>query len=484
LPGGPGDAGPDVATDTAQDTYSIPPGDSGPTSHCTLDTGADPIAFCIQRLVLDAEEQSAYAKGLGIVSSWDSKTYMSDKDDAGQPLHDLHNDLWFTSSIANFHTSAGYYGDTTLSPKLDNILVEMETVLEAELGQAPDGYDGETYAHLRNTAAGLRYINENAKATSIDKIADAYGRQIYTKYVHALPAGDAGGADAVIGTSDGSGNWAYVTGDAATGALALLDMVWRHGGDAGDDAANAVLWEAAARAVLDHLYNRARHTSGMYYRALVTSNDPQHDALAPSPQGSDVLLSDVQASVALTLSRANGLANDATKNGAYSSATKSYPFQLHSSEILDALNGSISMWDDSADAATPNADASLAGGYIEGVVPATSARLTNRSTRANALLLAAVHRHIVDEGGKEGWQGKWLRAEVVARLPMNASLFSVVADQNGYLQGSSFDYGLAITLDPDGGDAGLVPRANSYDAASIGAALEALNELWYGWPGH
>jgi hypothetical protein len=475
----PADAGSDVV-DATQDNGTTPDPDSGPTSHCTLDTGVDPVAFCIQKTVLDAEVLSAYAKGLGVVSSWDSTSYQADKDDAGKPLHDLHNDLWFTSSIANFHVSAGTYGDNTLSPKLDDILAEVEPVLEAELGTAPDGYDGETYAHLRNTAAGLRYINESAKAAAIDKVADAYGRQIYTKYVHALPASDAGAPDAVIGASDGHGNWAYVTADAATGALALLDMVARHGGDAGDDAANAALWDTAARAVLDHLYNRARHTSGMYYRALVTSADPQHDALAPSPQGNDVLLSDVQATVALTLSRASALVTDPKKGGMLSSATQAYPFNLYSSELLDALNGSLSLWDQSADAGTPNADAGVAAGYIEGVVPATSTLLRNRSTRANALLLGAVHRHIIDDSGKQGWQGKWLRAELIKELPVGSSLLAVVQNQSGYLRASSFDYGLAV-LSADGGDGGLVPLARSYDAASIGAALEALNELWYGW---
>ena len=74
---------------------------------------------------------------------------------------------------------------------------------------------------------------------------------------------------------------------------------------------NAHIWASAAGSVFNHLYARARHSSGLYYADLVTSADPGHDALASVIAPNDALLTETQTSVAVSLLRAQGIIQNA-----------------------------------------------------------------------------------------------------------------------------------------------------------------------------
>jgi hypothetical protein len=129
-----------------------------------------------------------------------------------------------------------------------------------------------------------------------------------------------------------------------------------------DDAQNALAWEATALATFDHLATRARETTtGMYYAALVTSADPNHDtvdATAPSAFPSDALLTEVQGSVALSMMRASALAAQSPALN----RSKSYPFGDQVEALFEAMNGkTVSLWD-----GFESEDAGAGAGYVDG----------------------------------------------------------------------------------------------------------------------
>ncbi len=422
------------------------------TRHCTLDNGGDPVALCTQKLILKSERAAAFIKTLGVVASWDSKSFVPDPE-GGAPTHDVHDDIAFASSISNYHIAARLYGDSEINTDLDNVLVDMVVNIEAELATPLAEYGGEVYLQLRNVAGNLRYINENEHAMKIDVLADAYGRAINNTYSQNVGSGDT-----VLGTSAGGGQVAYTTADVATGALALLDMAVRH---ASDDAANAALWVLAAKRALVHLRTRARDpVTHLYYRALLTSADPDHDTLASGTLPSDALLSDVQATVMLSLMRANELvlANTTTL-----ATFTSYGLPTLADDLFQAMNAA-GLWD------------SNDRGYLEGYVPSTSTFLTDKPTRANALMFGAIHRKFIDAPPFDAGattidvvQLKALRSLLISQQPNNSSLLSIVFDQTSYLRASSRDYKLT-----------QAPLAGSYTAAATAAALEGLSEQLYG----
>ncbi len=459
----PADAAVPDASDARADSPITPPVDAS-TRHCTLDNGSDPVALCIQKVILKNERRAAFVKALGVAASWDSKTFVPDTN-GGMPLHDVHDDVAFAASISSYDLAARLYGDTEINADLDNVLVTMVTNIEMQLATPPAEYGGDVYLQLRKIAGNLRYINENDHAKKIDAIAEPYGRAIYTTYSQAVGAGDS-----VLGTPAGGGQVAYTTADVATGAVALLDMAVRH---AIDDAANATLWVDGAKRALDHLSSRARDpVTHLYYRSLVTSGDPNHDALAGA-MPNDALLSDVQATVMLALMRANELV---LANPTVLGAFTGYGLASNADQLFRAMN-TAGLWD-SADR-----------GYLEGYVPSTSTFLTNKPTRANALMFGAIHRKFIDappfDAGSatiDVVQLKALRSLFIQQQPDNSSLLSVVFDQTSYFRASSRDYRLAQLPPSDGGtsDAGTEPRAASYTAAATAAALEGLSEQLYG----
>ena len=469
------DASDGAADDGGTDAPPQPILDDGAVVKCQLDNGGDPVALCTQKVVLTSQRRGGFVPEGGVYASWDSKTFAPDTNDAGAPLHDFHDDLGFGAAIASYHLASGLYGDNEITATLDDALVSLAIVAEAELATPPADYDGDVYARLRLVGAGLRYINENAHAAKIDAIAEPYARAIYAAYYQQVTGGDAGAADFAIGTPAGS-QTAYEPAKVANAALALIDMAVRH---KDDDAANASKWQTAAVRALDHLWLRARDpATHLYYRALVTSVDPGHDSLAASPLPSDALYAEVQARVMLSLLRAQELVRS---NAGALTAIATYPFQAHAVDLFYAMNGSasaadagvvVSLWD------------AANNGYFEAYVPSTATFMTNKPTAANALMFAAIHRKFYDDPPADAGPGtldvtqlRALRKLLIDRAPQYSSLFSVVINQDAYLRASSSDYHLAELPD----DAGVEPRAGSYESAAIAAVLEALNEQLYGY---
>jgi hypothetical protein len=491
------DAHADVALDTGN-PFMIP--DVVPMASCALvSSGLDPISFCTQKAALSQELQQAYSANLGVQASWDSTTGLPNVDDAGAPLHDFHDDLAFGEQITNFHLSASRYGDNELSPLLDDVLVPLAKVVEAELSPLPAEYTGETYTRLRAIASGLRLINENTEASKVDALADSYGRAIFTSFAQTLPtgnpdagagdggdAGDAATGDAALNVGDNvvlgvrvsGGAVAYRPADVATGAYALIDMSIRH---VADDPSSSVAWQSAAVRSLSHLLARGRDASGLFYGSLVTSSDPGHDALAALPgYPSDALLLDTQATIALALTRCQAAVNGVA---GLSSAVTTFQYSATADVLMAQMSGlqgsTVNLWDGPV-----NANATTGFGYMEGWVPSTGTLLTNKPTRGNALVYAALH-HVEGDLSTAGivtWQVKFLGAALTQTTPPNSSLLSVVPLQTAYLAAASKDFKLASLGPPDAGaDAGIVFGANSYTAKATNATCEAMNEFWYGF---
>jgi hypothetical protein len=130
----------------------------------------------------------------------------------------------------------------------------------------------------------------------------------------------------------------------------------------------------------------------------------------------------------------------------------------------DAGAPSVSLWD------------SNDRGFFEGYIPSTQTLLTTKSTLANGYMFGAVHHAFYDDpadasaGSPEVVELRGLRSLLLDRVPQNSSLFSVVQDQSAYLRASTKDYQLTTE-----------PRAASYRMRSIAAALEGLNEQFYGY---
>src|SRR5262249_46366702 len=114
----------------------------------------------------------------------------------------------------------------------------------------------------------------------------------------------------------------------------------------------------------------------------VTSADPDHDALAPAQAGglpANALLTEVNARIALAYVRAGQLA---TMNATAVPAVAALPLEKRVEALLGALDTTgpqCGLW-----------DATL-GGYFTGWVPSTQQLLTDKPTRGNALLMAAIH---------------------------------------------------------------------------------------------
>lgn len=451
--------GPDAASDTLSDRlpgHDVYWPEAAPVAHCTLDNGSDPVGLCVQKLVLGHEHAAAFDPAMGVAESWDASTLRPDEADGGV-LHNVYDDVGYGASIARYHVSAGIYGDTEITAMLDADLLKLAPLIESELATPPNEYGGDLYWDLRTVAGGLRFLNRNDEADRVDGIAEVYAQQILdSHFVKLPPQADGGVDDGILGTVLGGGVVAYESADAATGALALLDMASRCGAD---DSGSATSWQQAAEMALEHVWARARDKStGMIFRSLMTSGDPDHDALA-GDQPQDVLLTDVQATVAFALLRAwDMLAQDDSGKGLVSS----FPYKARAETVLVNANGTASLWDGAK------------GGYIAGYVPSTSSRITDKPTRGNALMLAAARRlFVIGEPGQAG-QINPLRALLLSRLPLHASLLSATADQMSYFLAVPSDY------DIDAVPVGTTPRLKSYFSRANAVVVEALYDQWYG----
>ena len=500
---------PDASDGASEADTTVVPNDAltplpdGNVRHCTLAGGNDPVGLCTQKIVLGTLHTAAFDPKKGLAASFDSKTFSPDDDDAGAILHDLHDDVAYAAAIGVYTASASRYGDTEINSLLDPDLLALAPIMEDELAILPDEYSGELYTRLRTAAGALRILNDNADGAKIDALADAYGRAIFTKYFFALAgttgggdagmpdgaspsdaggdanpgdAGDAGtsdsgvsGSDGIIGRPAGAGAYAYVSADSATAALALIDLAARNPSD--PDSAG---WQTAAVRTLAHLSGRAREaTTGMFYRALVTSVDPGHDGLdttvtpgAPS----DVLLSDVQATIALSCLRALDLT---TIHAVALPIAAAFPFQDTANAAVSGLDGTPSLYD-----GPPGDAGATSTGVMEGFVPSTSSVLTGKTTRANAFLLATLHRLNLLGGTPYAYQINPLRhvlLDAIGPANVNTSLFTVIPDQNAYFRASTRDFHLA-----DAGPAD--PRPASYKSRAVLDFVEGINENFWGLP--
>ena len=505
------DASVDVAdTSTQVDTGGPLPIPDGSVVHCTLDNGSDPIALCVQKLVLQAEHEAAFTDG-GVAASWDSNTGI-----VGAGPHDFHDDVAFGAALGHYIATSQEYGDSEIQTIVNGDLTALAGIVEKELTTTPADYDGELYANLRAFQGGLNYLDDVEDAAKIGAIADAYARGIYANYYHLVSETpiDAGAPDASAGSDAGddaaitdagaasdadasspspfpdgmlgelkNGHVDYDAQKAASGALALLDMVARQaltdtGIDAGDAAVvdsgapriDAVAWQRAARSILDHLWNRARHPQlGLFYSKLETSGDPAGDALQTGVDHPDMIETDTQGLLAVTFLRARALAVTYPAITAIDATL----FETRGEQILITLNGTPSFWDK-----TPLPTNDAGSGFFEGYVPSTTTMVKTKPIRGNALLLAALHRASLVSPPINGSELGAMRSLFTSLYPHKTSFLTQALNQNSYLPRTSAD------LDYPSDDAGSTASGTAYTSASNHVACEALTELWVGISGH
>jgi hypothetical protein len=473
-------APPDTGLDLA------PPPDTGPTIHCKLDNLTDPVAFCVQKTVF--LQWHDIIKGVGIVQSWDSTTFVPDKDSSGKPLHDQRDDVLFAAAATRYLESGHIYGDNEIETQ---VLADLNAVLptiETEYA-TPDASDPELYLELRDVASNLRKIFDAANADKIDAIADAIGRAVYDQLWHELavvppPPSDAGDAgtdgatdalsdtssdtssgdgpsdapadvprvEGILGTASGGG-YDYVVSNAAYGAEALIDMVARHPSDP-----KSLEWQKAAWATFRHLVSsRAQEpATSLPYTELVTSTDPAHDTVAGTTP--DELHTDTIAVLALSLSRAQEVVTG--NSSSFAPSIQSYTFAIVASDLLNRSE-STPIWD---------ADKT---GYFEGWSLTSSAAIPRKPTRANALMLAAIHRVYTQFGTTTSAHIKPLKTVVTQTTPVNTSLLSAVADQGSWFVATSPAFDLTGLTDA---------RAKSYFSSANAVACAGLWEQWFGAP--
>ena len=450
------EGGGDVAVDGNADGFEPP--DDASRVNCTLDNGGDPVALCTQKFVLSALRRAVLTRD-GVQTAWDSASGQT------SGAHDFHDDAAYASAAANYGTASSRYGDTEITPLLDADLVALVPILKSELDTTPDEYSGELYTHLRDAAVGLRYVSRNDDANTIDALADDYGRNIYRHFITMGPQVDGGpqpdGGPAPV--SDGvlvanKGSLDYTPADVATGSLALLDLAARYPTDP-----EANRWVDAAHSSIEHIVSRAREPSTKrYYQLLVPSGAPGHDDISPRAQApADLLTTDAAATVALALLRAQDLVDH---NGAALVRIAGYPLVDYANQAIAAANASPSLWD------------AQGGGYMEASSQSRGVVYSNKPTRANALMFAAIHRANVQSGTPQRDQLKPLRDLMTLRQPENASLLSVTPGQNAYFLEASRDFGVALL------DAGFPGDTQSYVSAATFAACEGFNEQLVGVP--
>ena len=507
------DAGPDASLDagTAQETsIPPPPGDASATS-CTLNPTTNPgaavdfIDFCFQKQILLAEHKVFDPKA-GIASSWSSSTGLPDSD-GGAVGRDVRDDVAYAASLATYAISAEVYGDTEIANGVVTPdLTALASIVQTKLAILPATYEGELYMRLRRFAAGLRSINDTIDGDKIDAIADAYGRAIYATYFHPLAlvtppdagpdggddagddasAGDAGAVrdassdaqpppsplgDGILGVPAAGGGIAYDVDQAATGALALVDLASRN--ETGDAGADAVKWARAAASVMNHLYLRARHPSGLFYADLVTSSDPDHDALAAVVTPADALLSETQASVAASLARMNGIVQATSLT-----PLLGFPFDTQLVSPLSGMVGvapdggaGLSLWDPTSTPATaagcatlPDAAACGGSGFFVRYLPSTTGLdSSSKPLRANALAFAAIHRSVALPGTAASIDLAPLKSLFESQA--GPSFVSQVSNQASYFAAVKGDLSI------------LTP---SFSAQADAYAIEALTEQWLG----
>lgn len=492
----------------------------------------DPVLLCTQDQVLGFVLQYAYVKGKGVMSTWSS----TPPNYAAGTAHDWRDDLALAAAIGDFHCSAGYYGSTVDIAKYDATLADLRTIVTSELPNANQSYDGALYYRMRSAGLAFTYVTDTMDAATLGAAADAWAANVVTNFTTMVtpPAsggGDAGTDDAgdaepseaaappgpvaLIGQPMGNGVVQYSPAQSIMAAAALLDMVRLHGSDP-DAGVDAATWTAIAEGTLDYLWNRARDpVTGLFYQTLVTSSDPDHDALASGgTPTSDALLTDVQGAAILGLSRTMRALGASVIPDGGSQPPVSYAGWAN--QLVGAMTAAKlftgqyppMLCKGCPQGAEPTP--TYAGAFLEGYVPSLGQTLPNLTVAGNTALLAgfalttalnpapvagcqpdpnlnAVSCNFENQGIRMALDEYTLDPSSSTIPPPHSTFLTVVTDQNGdviqqaYLPAVSKDWGFAEAFSPGGGaDAGAAPEpgASDYGTAANLAMIEALTQLW------
>ena len=518
---------PDASSFSCQISPSGPPTPGDP----------DPVLLCSQQTALGFLLANAYKSGTGVMSTWSASMPY-----AAGSVHRWQDDVGLAAAIGDFHCSSEAYGNNITTGTFDSTLPDLAGVLTKELSPVPSDYDGAIYFRLHSASLAYSYVNDSVTAPALNAVAEAYARAIQTTFTGTvtLPvavdggaeggipdgsaadgsseaaAGDAGPNDAgtgggttvtLIGTPGTGGTVAYEPAKSVMAAAALLDMARLHVTD-GDAGADVATWEATALGTLAYVWARGRDpVTGLFYASLVTSSDPGHDALGTATPANDVLLTDVQGPIVLGLARAYSAATALSL--AATDAGLSVPnYPAWGNAIIAAMSAPpASLFDGiqfMSDAGDPTAPAPP-GAFLEGYVPSTGATLTNKTVLGNALLFAGSVRTGIVAASPLSYENngmRWALSETVPASialhigyattpwPANTNLYSVIVDNTGqnvqqaFLRASSKAWGLAQVSPASGtpGDAGLEPGATDYRTDANLAFIEALTQLWLGFP--
>ncbi len=295
------DAQPDVP-----DEFSVPDGPNPEGgSSCTVGIAGmttDPVALCFQGDLLTAEVAGAYVNGQGVAQTWDDSGHTSG--------HAWQDDLGLASAIASFECSAEYYGNADYLGRSTLVLGDLAKCAREGAARGAWATTARSTSAFCNAEAGYNYLNDEAKRRRLPRPRGRLrpnppdllcpGRSIRS-------LDDAGSTrrDHRNGTPDRSGGVDYAPAQAIMAAAALLDMAVLYGSDPDAGAPGPRhMASSLALAALGYVWSRGRDpVTGLFYQALVTSNDAGHDALLPGTPTSDALLTDVQATAVLGLSR-------------------------------------------------------------------------------------------------------------------------------------------------------------------------------------
>jgi hypothetical protein len=486
-------------------------------------TTIDPVAYCIERMVIENQHQYGFKASTGTYASWNYNTLLHGEGDGGAVVHSVLDDISYASSLVDYYQWSQMYADDSSfngdskgdSGTATSDILAMTTLIEKELATLPLDYDGETYFNLRNLSTGLKFLTDNDDAAKIDAIALAYGEQIYSTFYFDLPlAGtmdggkpdSAGGTDAgsdpgamgdgIIGVnqepSTGTPGILYQPDKVTSAAYALLDLAYNNG-----TLADVDKWVTAARRALDHINQKARDpASGLYLGSLVTTGS-SIDTLGNLTTPADLISSGVQATIALYLLRAQadvamtevldaGVGDhdvevplDAALIGPLA-PMGNFPFQSRADAIIAGMD---LLWD-GASTGDGGLDAATTGrlGYMDGIVASTRAVIQTKSIRPNAYMFGALWRQDVLEGSAFTRVDKHnaLRNLLVDQTPgqpiimagANDSFINVVINQGGYFDTVTQGFQLLPTS--------TSATAQNYTAAAAAAAIAGFQEqLWH-----
>jgi hypothetical protein len=448
----------------------------------------DPVALCVQEQALTYEIQQAYIPGAGVAPGWSSTG-----SHAALPGHDWQDDLGLAGALGAFYCSAEVYGNSHSTASFSTVLNDLDGVLLGELQATPSPtqgmVDGEIYFRLRWAQAAFEYVN-NVDADAMKRLADAYGATLASQaYEVGGGPGDGGSpGGVVIGAKNADGSVAYSPSQAVMAAAALLDMA--NLGAAGPDASSAGTWASTAQQIIAYVLARGHDpVTGLFYQSLVTSGDPDHDAIGPGTPTGDSMLTETQAWITLGLARAQDLLATLQAGGGLEAgaADGSVPAQsvywLAGNDLVASVTGA-GLFDGTTNPSTPPP----VGALMEGLVLSDHQILGNKTTLGNAIMLGGFHRVAVGEGSVLAYELGEIRAALVRLQPASSSLLSIVTDPDGdviqqsYLRAGSkeFGYAVAYSTGGDGAGAGLETGADHYRSDAVHAMVEGFTQLWHG----